>query len=59
MDIKPLQSLSDAEIRVMAQHAAESGECIDSANPFTLGTHTHTVFAEAFHERAADLQPAG
>lgn len=57
--IKSIHTLTDTEVRDLAAHAAERGERVEDVNPFTAGTHAHTVFAEAFHEREADLQPAG
>ena len=59
MHIRSLSKLTDAEVRDLGRHAAERGERVEDVNPFTAGTHAHTVFAEAFHEREADLQPAG
>jgi len=56
--IKPLASLSDAEITELACAAAERGECVSDVNPFTAG-HARTLFEKAFRQRAADLQPLG
>ena len=59
MHIKPIKELTCAEIRSLAFAAADRGERLESANPFTDGSLGHDSFSAAFHERSADLQPAG
>jgi len=59
--VKPLASLTDAEVTELASAAADRGECVSDVNPFTARTHKrlHALFEQAFRQRAADLQPAG
>lgn len=57
--IKPLSSLTEAEIRTLAQAAAERGENLEDANPFKLTQKAQRdQFAIAFLERQDELQPA-
>lgn len=56
--VKPIDSLTDAEIRDLARAAAERGERIEDVNPFTAA-HARRTYEQAFREREADLQPAG
>lgn len=58
MQVRPLSSLTDAEVHDLATHAAERGERVEDANPFPAHAPHHAVFAAAFAQRAADLQPA-
>jgi len=55
--IKPLSRLTPAEIRALAQAAADRCEDLDEANPFEAQPQ-RDQFAAAFLERQADLQPA-
>ena len=59
MQIKLITELTDVEIRILAFDAADRGERVESANPFTDGSRGHGNFSADFHERCADLQPAG
>jgi len=62
MHIKPLASLSHAEVADLAAHAAERGEELPLANPFPADgpdCWRHRVFRDVFAARAADLQPVG
>lgn len=61
MHIKPLASLSHAEVADLAAHAAERGEELPLANPFPADPDCwrHRVFRDVFATRAADLQPVG
>ena len=61
MHIKPLASLSHAEVADLAAHAAERGEELPLANPFPPKPDCwrHRVFRDVFVARAADLQPVG
>ena len=56
--IKPLASLTEAEICALAQAAADRDEDLDQANPFDHHQQAkRDQFAAAFLERQADLQP--
>jgi hypothetical protein len=59
MHVKPLSSLSHEEVADLAAHAAERGEELALANPYTPGSWRHTVFRDVFLARTADLQPVG
>lgn len=56
MNVIPIHALSTAQVRDIASHAAERGERIEDANPYTTGTTQHAIFVSAFNVRAADLR---
>lgn len=58
MQVKPLTSLSHAEVADLARHAADRGEDLEQANPFPAGHWRHATFADVFRARAAELAPA-
>lgn len=55
-DIKPLHALSRDEVRDLATHAAERGECLEQANPFGSADLNHVLFTTAFVRRADELR---
>jgi hypothetical protein len=57
VQIKPIASLTSAEVLELARHAAERGERIKDVNPFARGTPLRTVFSCAFAKRALELRP--
>lgn len=56
--IKPLHTLSRAEIRELAIAAADRGDSIDSCNPFAPGTDRFDWFQSYYRDRQAQLSPA-
>lgn len=56
MNIRPLHTLSPAEIRDLAHQAAERYEPLATANPFDVDTERHKQFAAAYRQHAHDLQ---
>ncbi|BEP54509.1 hypothetical protein GmRootV118_17530 [Variovorax sp. V118] len=59
MHVKSLSALDHAEVVELATHAAERGDDIAHANPFSAGCWRHAVFRDVFVARTADLQPVG
>jgi len=59
MQVRPLSSLTHAEVVDLAEHAAGREEPIEQANPFDPGCWRHAVFNDVFIACAADLQPIG
>ena len=57
MNILPSHALSPTPVRELAYAAAERGEQLGEANPFK-DEKQRALFAAAFREREADLQPA-
>ena len=55
MHVKPLSSLSLAEVADLARHAADRGEDLEQANPFPAGHCRHPTFEDVFRERSAEL----
>lgn len=55
--IKPWAAMTATEITTYAHAAAERGEQLGEANPFK-DEKQRALFAAAFREREADLQPA-
>lgn len=59
MHIRPLSSLTRAEVVDLARHAADLGDDFAQVNPFPSDCWRHGVFNDALRARAADLQPVG
>lgn len=57
MNVKPLHTLTHAEVVDLAEHAAGRGEPIAEANPFNPKCWQHQTFIDVYLARAADLQP--
>ena len=55
MHIKPRHLQTDDDIRTEAKEAADAGERLVTANPYTHGDK-HDVFALAYLERQRELQ---
>lgn len=53
--IKPLHTLTRAEIRELAQSAADRGDSLIESNPFQTGTKNSISFDHAFIERVLEL----
>ena len=58
MNVRPIHSLSQDEIRELAITAADNGEHHADANPFEPKYPGHAVFAAAHRERSEHLQRA-
>lgn len=58
MHIKPLSSLTRAEISDLAQAACDSGEDLGAANPFERDTWQFTAFHMAYLARLDQIEPA-
>lgn len=56
MQIKALDSLTHPEVRELARHAADRGDCFKDANPFPKGSISRGVFDRAYLKRAAHLR---
>ena len=57
MHIRPIASLTAADLRELAVHAAERGERIKDVNPFPHGTPQRRDFSRAYVARALELRP--
>lgn len=55
MTIKPLHTLDRAEIRELAQAAAERGDSIAEANPYPADSTNGINFQHSYQERAKEL----
>lgn len=55
--IRPLSTLSRAEVAALASAAADRGEPLAAANPFERGTQQHTWFTRFHEERDWELRP--
>ncbi|MBO9680933.1 MAG: hypothetical protein J7556_22125 [Acidovorax sp.] len=58
MNVRPIHSLSQDEIRELATTAADNGEHHADANPFAPRCAGHAVFAAAHRERCEHLRRA-
>jgi hypothetical protein len=56
MHIKPLNTLTPAEVTDLAHAAADRGEPLDAANPYAAGSARHDRFAAAYRKREGELQ---
>lgn len=59
MHIKPIKTLSRAELRELAHAAADRGETLADANPCEPGTTQHKEFQNAFLEREFEIAGVG
>lgn len=57
MHVRPISTLTAAEIRDLATHAAERGERIKDVNPFPRRTLQRRAFTRAYVRRALELRP--
>lgn len=59
MHIKPIDTLTRAELRELAHAAADRGETVAKANPFEPGSTQHQDFTNDFLEREFEIAGVG